>query len=129
MTILNKMIYKTLIISGKIVEHTFDKSTKNSYKINYDTLFNILSLNSSTEYGLKYDFKNINSIEEFKNNVPITTYNDYEKYIDKMANGENNILVSYPINYFGHTSGTTGKQKLIPVTKKDKNLLLNTWRF
>ena len=37
-----------------------------------------------------------------------------------MANGETNILVSDPIEYFGHTSGTTGKQKLIPVTKKSR---------
>lgn len=37
-----------------------------------------------------------------------------------MANGENNILVNSAIDYFGHTSGTTGKQKLIPVTKKGR---------
>ena len=118
MTISNKIVYKTLIISGKVVEYTFDKFTKNSDKVNSNTLLNILSLNSSSEYGLKYNFKKIHSAEEYKNTVPITTYTDYEKYIDKMANGEKNILVNYPISYFGHTSGTTGSQKLIPVTKK-----------
>lgn len=34
-----------------------------------------------------------------------------------MANGEKNILTSEDVEYFGHTSGTTGKQKLIPSTK------------
>ncbi|MPN64344.1 hypothetical protein SDC9_212116 [bioreactor metagenome] len=37
-----------------------------------------------------------------------------------MANGEKNILITGKVEYFGHTSGTTGKQKLIPVTKRTK---------
>lgn len=118
MTISSKIIYKTIILSGKIVEYSFNKATKNPDKVNTKTLLNILSLNNSSEYGLKYKFKEINSIEEFKNNVPITTYKDYKKYINKIVKGEKNILVTYPISYLGHTSGTTGSQKLIPVTRK-----------
>lgn len=34
-----------------------------------------------------------------------------------MAKGEKNILTKEDVKYFGHTSGTTGKQKLIPSTK------------
>ena len=37
-----------------------------------------------------------------------------------MSNGKDNILVSDKIEYFCHTSGTTGKQKLIPVTKESR---------
>ena len=37
-----------------------------------------------------------------------------------MQKGEKNILVNEAIEYFGHTSGTTGKQKLIPVTKSSR---------
>lgn len=37
-----------------------------------------------------------------------------------MLKGESNILTSEEVEYFGHTSGTTGKQKLIPVTKKSR---------
>ena len=57
MTISNKIVYKTLIIYGKVVEYNFDKFTTNSDKVNSNTLLNILSLNSSSEYGLKYNFK------------------------------------------------------------------------
>ena len=37
-----------------------------------------------------------------------------------MAKGYENILFSEKIEYFGHTSGTTGKQKLIPTTKSSR---------
>ena len=39
-----------------------------------------------------------------------------------MLKGEKNILISDEVEYFGHTSGTTGKQKLIPVTKKSREV-------
>ena len=66
MTISNKIVYKTLIISGKVVEYTFDKFTKNSDKVNSNTLLNILSLNSSSEYGLKYNFKKFTLLKSIK---------------------------------------------------------------
>lgn len=77
MTIASKILYKTLILSGKVVEHTFNKYTKNPSEINTNVLFKILSLNSSSEYGLKYNFNKIISIEDYKNTVPITNYSDY----------------------------------------------------
>lgn len=67
--------------------------------------------------GIKFKFKDIKSIECFKKQVPLTEYGYYENYINRMATGEKNILISEDVEYFGHTSGTTGKQKLIPSTK------------
>lgn len=37
-----------------------------------------------------------------------------------MAEGEKNVLTSDKVEYFCHTSGTTGKQKLIPTTKRSR---------
>ena len=54
--------------------------------------------------------------------MPITDYSAYEQYINEMLKGEKNILISDEVEYFGHTSGTTGKQKLIPVTKKSREV-------
>lgn len=80
-------------------------------------LFKVLRGNCKSEIGIKYNFKDIKSIEQFKKQVPLTQYSDYENYIRRMASGEKNVLTSEEVEYFGHTSGTTGKQKLIPSTK------------
>ena len=39
-----------------------------------------------------------------------------------MLKGDKNILITDDVEFFGHTSGTTGKQKLVPVTKKSREV-------
>ena len=88
------------------------------HKTYYNTLNNILEDNKNTEYGKSYNFSQINTFEEYKKNVPISDYSNFKSYIDKMYNGEINLLTSYQILTFNQTSGTEGMQKLIPITKK-----------
>ena len=120
MSIVSKLLYHTLILSGVFIENKFDKYTQNSEKVNEEVLLKILKNNYQSEIGKKYRFDTIESIEDYKKNVPLSTYYDYSEFIDRMTDGEKNILVSEEIEYFGHTSGTTGKQKLIPVTKSGR---------
>lgn len=111
-----------MIIAGGVLEKYFNQYTLNSKKVNERVLFKILNKSKDCKYGKEYNFKSIKSIEEYKEKVPITNYLSYEKYIDEMLKGEENILVGEEVEYFGHTSGTTGKQKLIPVTKKSREV-------
>jgi hypothetical protein len=118
------MFYRISISGGTIVEKKFNKVTKNCGRVNEQVLYKILNENSKSEIGIKFNFKNIKSIGQFKKQVSLTEYSDYENYITRMANGEKNILMSEDVKYFGHTSGTTGKQKLIPVTKSSRKVTL-----
>lgn len=120
MSILSKILYGTIVTAGEFVENKFDKNTKNAEKVNEAILLKILNRNSKSEIGKKYKFNNIKSIKDYKEQIPISYYSDYEEYIKRMAKGEKNILVSEDVEYFGHTSGTTGKQKLIPVTRSGR---------
>jgi len=122
MSIISKLLYKINIEGGAVVKKRFDKKTRKCKEVNGDTLFKILKANCKSEIGIKYNFQEIKSIEQFKRQVPLTEYNDYENYIMRMASGEKNILTSDDIQYFGHTSGTTGKQKLIPCTKRSRKI-------
>lgn len=103
------MIYKMMLQGGGIVEKKFNSSTENYSKVNNELLFKILKNNSKSEFGIKYKFKSIKSIKVFKDKVKLSEYKDYESYINRMAEGEKNVLVSEDVIYFSHTSGTTGK--------------------
>jgi hypothetical protein len=71
-----------------------------------------------TEYGKQFDFEQINSIKEFKERVPINDYDTLKPYIQKIMEGQQNVLWSSPINWFAKSSGTTSdKSKFIPVSK------------
>lgn len=120
MTIISKGLLKLNLGIGLLVKINFNKDTEKSYKVNEGVLLKILKKNSKSEIGTKYNFKSISCIKDFKERFPITNYNFYEEYIEKMVKGEENILFSEKIEYFGHTSGTTGKQKLIPTTKNSR---------
>lgn len=72
-----------------------------------------------TEYGKKHGFNNINSIAEFKKSVPINDYDTLKPYIERIMQGEQNLLWPSPVNWFAKSSGTTSdKSKFIPISKE-----------
>ena len=81
-------------------------------------LFSLLKTHRETQFGRDFGFEHIKTVEQFKQRIPIFTYSEYEAYVERIAQGEQNILTSDPVVYFNQSSGSTGKQKLIPVTKR-----------
>lgn len=72
-----------------------------------------------TEFGRKYNFSKLFSIKEFKKSVPIHEYDDIKPYINRIMEGEENLLWNTPINWFAKSSGTTNdKSKFIPISEE-----------
>jgi hypothetical protein len=72
-----------------------------------------------TEFGRKYKFNVLFSLKTFKQTVPVHEYDDLKPYIQRMMDGEENVLWNTPINWFAKSSGTTSdKSKFIPVSQE-----------
>lgn len=72
-----------------------------------------------TELGRKYELNKIFSIRNFKAAIPIHEYEDLQPYIERLMNGEQNLLWNTPVNWFAKSSGTTNsKSKFIPITEE-----------
>jgi hypothetical protein len=70
-----------------------------------------------TEFGRKYNFSQLFNLRAFKDAVPIHEYDDLKPYIERIMNGEQNILWNTPVYWFAKSSGTTSdKSKFIPVS-------------
>lgn len=80
-------------------------------------LAKILIKNRKTVFGKEHEFNKIRTIDDFQKNIPISKYEDYKSYIEKIKSGEQNILTKIKVNFFATTSGTTSEPKYIPVTK------------
>ena len=110
----------------------FEEATKNPIKTQRKILFEFLKRNQKTEYGSKYNFSKIKSIDEYQDQVPLNDYESLRPYIEKMTKGESNVLtIDKPI-LFGITSGTTGKPKFVPVTKysrSKKTDVMDLWLY
>ena len=77
----------------------------------------LISAAKDTEWGRQYDYKSISSPEEYRNRVPLGEYNTFKPTIDRLRNGEQNLLWPSDIKWFAKSSGTTSdKSKFIPVS-------------
>ena len=103
--------------AGKAILEEFAKVTQTPGKASEALLMKILFDNKDTEYGRKYHFADIHSIEEYQKTVPVITYEAIEPSIERMKAGEKNILTAYPFRHMNLTSGTIGKKKSIPMTE------------
>ena len=102
---------------------SFDKLCEDAPSENQKLLLSIINDNQNTEIGQKYHFDNINNFQEYAKSVPLTTYEDYCNYIDRMIEkNERNIITSYPIEFYAKTSGTSGSPKKIPVSDRSMKL-------
>ena len=79
----------------------------------------MLRASRDTVIGKKYDFKNIRSVDEFREKVPLSTWEDYEEYSNRLAKGESDILFPGKATFFYRTSGTTANFKFIPESERE----------
>ncbi len=91
---------------------------ENPVDVQKSTLFDLLEHAANTEFGRKYDFKSIKTREQFRERIPIQTYESLSPYITRLLKGEKNILWPEEVKWFAKSSGTTStKSKFIPVSK------------
>ena len=76
----------------------------------------LLQRNADTRYGRRYGFADLCSYKQFAERVPLTKYEDYAPYIERIANGAQRVLTAEPVLLFEPTSGSSGARKLIPYT-------------
>lgn len=97
--------------------HQIELFRKYPVEVQLELFKKIIAKAADTEWGLKYDYKTISSPEQFSKRVPLQDYNDIKPYIERLMNGENNLLWPTPIKWFAKSSGTTSsKSKFIPVS-------------
>lgn len=75
--------------------------------------------NRHTEFGKRHGFSDINSIQKYRERVPLSTYGDYARDIERIIGGEKNILTAGEAVYFCISSGTVGGEKYVPLTRSD----------
>ncbi|MBP5360055.1 MAG: GH3 auxin-responsive promoter family protein [Bacteroidaceae bacterium] len=72
-----------------------------------------------TEWGKKYDFSTVESYDDFRSRVPVTTYEELKGFIDRMRHGERDVLWPGTVKWYAKSSGTTNdKSKFIPVSRQ-----------
>lgn len=82
----------------------------------WQKLKQILSANANTAYGQAHGFAAIDSISSYQEKTPIVTHAELKPWLDRMIQGEKNILTHQDPLFYGMTTGSTGPPKLTPIT-------------
>ncbi len=93
--------------------------TKHPVTTQREVLQDLVTTAQYTCFGKEHHFSTLFSVKEFKSRIPIRDYEDHHSYIQRMLDGEENVLWNTPINWFAKSSGTTNnKSKFIPVSEE-----------
>ena len=82
----------------------------------------------NTAFGRDHRFAQINSYADFTQAVPIRDYEDLKLYIERIKQGERDVLWPGKPAYFAKTSGTTSGVKYIPMSRESTPLHFGTAR-
>ncbi|MGB3775570.1 MAG: GH3 auxin-responsive promoter family protein [Leeuwenhoekiella sp.] len=78
----------------------------------------LLSTAAQTRFGQDHNFDTIKTPADFAERVPVRDYEALKEYVDRVVEGEEDVLWPGKPIYFAKTSGTTSGAKYIPITKE-----------
>ena len=99
--------------------HQIELFMKYPNEVQQELLYRLINSASKTEVGINRDFSSIKNYEDFKNRLPIVSYEDIYEQIERCRIGEQNIFWPTTIKWFAKSSGTSNaKSKFIPISSE-----------
>ena len=95
-------------------------------------LLRYLRANAETSFGRRYQFREIRSVREYQDRVPLSTFDDYDESIRQIQAGAPNILSAQAVRCLQPSSGSTRAAKLIPYTttlQSEFGRAIGPWMF
>ena len=105
---LSRAAMRLMVLKGNASLRSLEKSSLAPMEENLALLKKIIRENKDTEFGKKYHFDEIKTIDDFKRLVPPSVYDDYAENMERVKAGELNVFTASKILGFSRTSGSSG---------------------
>lgn len=115
-------------IFAKIIRKEINTWMMNPVETQQKVFSNLIKNAKNTAFGIDHHFDTVQTHEDFVLNVPIRDYEQLRPYMDRMVQGEENVLWPGKPLYIAKTSGTTSGAKYIPLTKESMPSHINAAR-
>lgn len=108
-------LVRPLLLRG--LRGRMDVYTSQAEVVQRQVLHHLLQQAVATEWGKRYDYATMKDYEAFAQRVPLSLYDDLKGLIDRMRQGEADVLWPGRVKWYAKSSGTTNdKSKFIPVS-------------
>jgi len=103
---------------AKSIARNIDRWSVNAITCQEKVMHQLVRDAQQTAFGRDHNFHEITDYEGFKQAIPMRDYEDVKDYIERIKNGESDVLWPGKPAYFAKTSGTTSGVKYIPMSKE-----------
>lgn len=102
---------------AKITAKKIKRESLRAVELQEKVFLSLIEKAKNTVFGKDHHFEKIKTYDDFKKYVPVRDYEKLKSYMERVVNGEENILWPGQPLYLCKTSGTTSGTKYIPLTK------------
>ena len=100
-----KIVNEARWADGQKVWNRLEDITFDPMQCQHEFMSRLIRENAKTAFGRDHGFEYIHNLEEYRQHVHLTTYNDYSNYIEHIANGERNVLTAYLTEHLSSKDG------------------------
>lgn len=94
----------------------FQRASKRVERTQQEWLSSFLRDNAATAYGREHGYAHVRDVRDFQSQVPVVDYETLRPWVNRIADGEREVLTREPVKMLERTSGSTTAAKLIPYT-------------
>ncbi|WP_103069059.1 GH3 auxin-responsive promoter family protein [Aquimarina sediminis] len=105
-------------VFAKRIRKKINKWASDPVKTQEQVFATLIETAKNTSFGIDHGFNSIKTHSDFTKKVPIRDYEELKPYVNRVVDGEKDILWPGKPLYFAKTSGTTSGAKYIPLTKE-----------
>lgn len=111
-------VFPLIVFSTKWAKARFVRKTRRVAQTQEQVLLSLLRAYETTELGQRLGLSQIQTVDQFRAQIPVQDYRGYQPYTERIAQGETRVLTPDPVIYLNLSSGSTGPKKLIPITRR-----------
>lgn len=83
-----KIVNEARWADGQNVRNRLEDITYNPMRSQEEFLMRLVRENANTDFGREHGFRNILTLNAFRRFMPLTSYEDYIPYIERIVDGE-----------------------------------------
>lgn len=124
------MAFRSFVVRpfAHLIARSIDRWSADAVSRQEQTFRMLIDRARDTAFGRDHHFAEIRHYEDFKQAVPIRDYEELKAYVERVKQGERDILWPGRPAYFAKTSGTTSGVKYIPMSRESTPLHFGTAR-